>query len=120
MLLKVYITQKMIIIFFKLFYIKYFQLCDNSIIFTFSKIYVINTLCDKAILACVIGKSCCVIQVITHNFFGTLTPVAPIKFNVSTYHCNYQNKLQFAYKTSNFRRLLKKCDYVNSKSLEYR
>ena len=64
-LLKVYITQKMIIIFFNEFVSKFFQLCDNSIFFTFSKIYVINTLCDKAILACVIGKSCCVIQQFT-------------------------------------------------------
>jgi hypothetical protein len=40
-------------------------LCDNSIFFTFSKIYVIKPLCDKAILACVIGKSFCVIQQFT-------------------------------------------------------
>jgi len=40
-------------------------LCDNSIFIFFSKIYVINTLCDKAFLAWVIGILRCVIQQLT-------------------------------------------------------
>jgi hypothetical protein len=57
----------MIIIFFNEFDLKFFQLCDNSNLINFSKIHLIHTLCDKDIFtSCVIGKSCCVIQVITH------------------------------------------------------
>ena len=37
-------------------------LCDNSILNTFLKIYVIHTLRDKAIFACVTEISCCVIK----------------------------------------------------------
>ena len=42
-------------------------LCDNSIFITFSKIYVIHTLCDKATFACVIGIPCCVIKQFSRN-----------------------------------------------------
>ena len=63
----------MLFIFFNEFDLKFFKLCDNSIFFTFSKIYVIKPLCDKAILACVIGKSFCVIQQFTLDFFACTT-----------------------------------------------
>ena len=43
-------------------------LCDSSIFNTFAKIYVLRTLCDKAIFACVIGIQCCVIKHFSHFY----------------------------------------------------